>query len=166
VRIQKTDSAANHFSIRARWPTAKVEIRTLNTRIPSVIRSSQNLQAVDGAPAHVFEVAFNLSKVPIKDAIDLPIEFMSSEPATGAADSATFYVDDETGILSCWLLLPEGKQYHNFELLRYQNGKESVPERVNPAYQFDTLEGQVLAFALLNVKPGFTYEARWEHRTE
>ena len=39
-----------------------------------------------------------------------------------------------------------------------------MPERVTPAYHFDTLEGRVLAFALLNVKPGFTYEARWQHR--
>ena len=115
-------------------------------------------------PVHIYEVAFNLSKVPPHETVDLPIEFMSSEPARGAADSATFYVDDETGLLSCWLLLPEGKQYQNFELLRYQNGKEKVPERVTPAYEFDTLEGGVLAFGLLNVEPGFTYEARWEHR--
>ena len=122
------------------------------------------MTAADGAPVHIFEVEFDLSKVPAHEAVDLPIEFMSSEPATGAADSATFYVDDETGLLSCWLLLPEGKQYQNFELLRYQNGKERVPERVTPAYHFDTLDGRVLAFALLNVKPGFTYEARWQHR--
>lgn len=164
VRIEKTESTANNFTMRARLPTEKVQVRTLNTRVPAVIRRSQDLKTANGVPAHVFEVAFNLLKVPLKEAIDLPIEFMSSEPATGAADAATFYVDDETGILSCWLLLPDDRQYHNFELLRYQNGKESVPERVTPAYQFDTLEGRVLAFALLNVKPGFTYEARWEHR--
>jgi hypothetical protein len=164
VRIEKMESTANDFTIRARWPTANVEVRALNKRIPTVIRRSQDVKTAEGAPVHVFEVAFNLVKVPVHDAVDLPIEFMSTEPASGTADSATFYVDDETGILSCWLLLPEGRQYHNFELLRYQNGKESVPERVTPAYQFDTLEGQVLAFALLNVNPGFTYEARWEHR--
>jgi hypothetical protein len=49
-------------------------------------------------------------------------------------------------------------------LLRFQNGKEKVLERVTPAYEFETLEGRVLAFGLLNVEPGFTYEARWEHR--
>jgi len=75
-----------------------------------------------------------------------------------------FYVDDETGLLSCWLLLPEGKQYQNFDLLRYQTSKAKVPERVIPAYQFDTLDGRVLSFSLLNVKPGFLYEARWKHR--
>ena len=164
VRIQKTEPTANHFTIRSRWPTEQVEVRTLNNRVPAVIRRSQDLTAADGAPVHIFEVVFDLSKVPAHETVDLPIEFMSSEPAKGAADSATFYVDDETGLLSCWLLLPEGKQYHNFELLRYQNGKERVPERVTPAYHFDTLDGRVLAFALLNVKPGFTYEARWEHR--
>jgi predicted acylesterase/phospholipase RssA len=164
VRVEKIEPSANDFSIRSRWPTANVEVHTLNKRVPAVIRRSQDVNTSDGLPIHVFEVTFDLERAPIHEAIDLPIEFMSTEPASGAADSATFYVDDETGILSCWLLLPEGRQYHNFELLRYQNGKQSVPERVTPAYQFDTLEGRVLAFALLNVKPGFTYEARWEHR--
>lgn len=164
VRVEKIEPNANDFSIRARWPTAKVEVHALNKRVPAVIRRSQDVKTADGRPIYVFEVGFSLARAPIHEAIDLPIEFMSTEPASGAADSATFYVDDETGILSCWLLLPEGRQYHNFELLRYQNVKQSVPERVTPAYQFDTLEGRVLAFALLNVKPGFTYEARWEHR--
>jgi hypothetical protein len=163
VRIQKIEPAANHFTIRSRWPTEEVEVRTLHNRVPATIRRSQDVATADPAPVHIFEVAFNLSKVPAHETVDLPIEFMSNEPAKGAADSATFYVDDETGLLSCWLLLPEGKQYQNFALLRYEDGKERVPERVIPAYEFDTLEGRVLAFALLNVKPGFTYEARWEH---
>lgn len=164
VRIQKTASTANQFAMRSRWPTDQVEVRTLNNRVPATILKSQDVTTVDGGPVQLFEIKFNLAKVPAHEAVDLPIEFMSSVPATGTADSATFYVDDETGLLSCWLLLPEGKQYQNFELLRYQSGKEGEPERVTPAYHFDTLDGQVLAFALLNVKPGFTYEARWQHR--
>ena len=164
MRIQKTEPTGNRFTVRSRWPTEQVEVRTLNSRVPAVIRRTRDLTVAGGAPVHIFEVEFNLSKIPAHEAVDLPIEFMSTEPAAGAADSATFYVDDETGLLSCWLLLPDGMRYQNFELLRYQNGKETVLERVTPAYHFDTLEGRVMAFALLNVKPGFTYEARWQHR--
>jgi hypothetical protein len=141
-----------------------VVVRTLNSRVQTVIRKSQDLATADKAPVHIFEAVFDLSKVPLHETVALPIEFVSRAPTTGALNSATFYVDDETGLLSCWLLLPEGKQYQNFDLLRYQSGKEEGPERVTPAYQFDTLEGRVLAFALLNVEPGFTYEAHWEHR--
>jgi predicted acylesterase/phospholipase RssA len=164
LRIKKIEPAANDFTIRSRWPTKEVQVRTLNNRVPGIIRRSQDVATADNGQPHIYEVAFNLSKVPAHETVDLPIEFMSSEPARGAVDAATFYVDDETGLLSCWLLLPEGKQYENFELLRFQNGKEKVLERVTPAYEFETLEGRVLAFGLLNVEPGFTYEARWEHR--
>ncbi len=164
MRIQKNEPNANEFTIRSRWPTEQVEVRTLNSRIPASFRRAQELAATSGPPVQIFEVVFNLSKVPAQETVDLPIEFMSSQLAAGTADSATFYVDDETGLLSCWLLLPEGRRYQNFELLRYGNGENSVPERVTPAYHFDTLQGRVLAFALLNVKPGFTYEARWQHR--
>lgn len=164
MRVQKTEQSANRFTVRSRWPTDQVEVRTLNSRIPTVIRKSQDLTTADNGPVHVFQAEFDLSKVPLHETVDLPIEFMSKAPATGALNSATFYVDDETGLLSCWLLLPEAKQYQSFDLLRYRSGKEGGPERVTPAYQFDTLEGRVLAFALLNVEPGFTYEARWEQR--
>jgi hypothetical protein len=164
MRIKKTEPTANRFTVRARWPTAQVEVRTLNNRVPAVIRRSHEPALADSAAVHVFEVVFDLSKLPPQEAVDLPIEFMSRQPAAGAADSATFYVDDETGLVSCWLLLPEGRQYENFDLLRYYDENARVPERVTPAYNYDTLEGRVLAFALLNVKPGFTYEARWEHR--
>ncbi len=164
MRIKKAEPTANRFTVRSRWPTERVEVRTLNKRVPAAIRRSQESASADSPPVNVFEVVFDLSKLPPQEAVDLPIEFMSRQPATGAADSASFYVDDETGLVSCWLLLPEGRQYQNFELLRFQNGKEKVPERVTPAYNFDTLEGRVLAFGLLNVEPGFTYEARWEHR--
>ena len=98
MRIQKTEPTANRFTVRSRWPTEQVEVRTLNSRVPAVIRRSQDLAAADSAPVHIFEVEFDLSKVPAHEAVDLPIEFMSTEPATGAADSATFYVDDETGL--------------------------------------------------------------------
>lgn len=164
MRIQKIDPEANQFTIRSRWPTEHVEIRALNSRVPASIRRGEDVAMFDGASVYTFEIIFDLSKVPPNETVDLPIEFMSTKPATGAADSATFYVDDETGLLSCWLLLPEGKQYQNLELLRYQIGSEKVPQRVTPAYHFDTLEGRVFSFALLNVKPGFIYEARWEHR--
>ena len=78
MRIQKIEPTANHFTIRSRWPTEQVEVRTLNSRVPAVIRRSQDLTTADGAPVHIFEVEFNLSKVPAHEAVDLPIEFMSS----------------------------------------------------------------------------------------
>jgi hypothetical protein len=163
MRIQKSAPTAKRFTMRSRMPTERVDVRALNIQVPAVIRRSPDLAAGVGKTIHTFEVAFDLSKIPVHQTIDLPVEFMSSEPASGAVRSATFYVDDETGILSCWLLLPEGNRYTNFELLRYQTGKDMVPERVTPAYHFDTLEGRVLSFALLNVEPGFTFEASWEN---
>jgi predicted acylesterase/phospholipase RssA len=163
MRIRKTDPAADRFVVHFRLPTAQVEVRELNHRIPSVIRKGQAATAAGGAPAHILEIAFDLSKVPERDVIDLPIELMSRNLVPRSDTSANFYVDDETGILSYWLLLPEGVQYQNFELLRYLTGKGSAPERVAPAYLFNTLQGQVLAFALLNLKPGFVYECRWDN---
>jgi hypothetical protein len=163
LRIEKQERTANRFSVRFRLSTAQVEVRTLNTRIPSVVRLSRNA-AADGTPGYLFEVAFDLSKVPEREVLDLPIELMSREPPQGIVNKATFYVDDETGLLTYRLLLPEGTRYQNFDLLRYPTGTETASEFVTPANQLTMMEGRVLAFTLLNVKPGFTYEWQWEQR--
>ena len=166
LRVQKMESAANRFVVQFRLPTEHVNLRTLNGRIPSVIRLSRDAAAAGGTPAHLMEVVFDLSKVPERDVVDLPIELMSRELARGNLNSTTFHVNDETGLLSYWLLLPEGRKYQNFELLRYATGETKAPERVAPAYNLNTMGGSVLAFALLSSKPGFVYECRWENLDE
>ncbi len=164
MRIRKIEPTANRFAVQFRPPTAQADVRTLNSRVPSVVRLSRDEAATSELPVHVFEVAFDLSKVPEREVLDLPIELTSREPIPATVNSASLYVDDETGMLSYWLLLPEGKQYQNFDLLRYPIGQPKAPERVAPAYQFNTMEGRVLAFALLSLKPGFMYECRWDRR--
>ena len=133
MRVQKTEQSANRFTVRSRWPTEQVEVRTLNSRVPAVIRKSQDLATADNGPVHIFEAEFDLSKVPLHETVDLPIEFVSRAPATGALNSATFYVDDETGLLSCWLLLPEAKRYQNFDLLRYRSREEGEAGACHPS---------------------------------
>jgi hypothetical protein len=78
--------------------------------------------------------------------------------------SVSFTVDAETALLNGWLLLPEGKQYQSFDLLRYPSGDATAPELVAPANHFSSLDGQLLSFSLLSLKPGFTYECRWAYR--
>ena len=59
----------------------------------------------------MFEVAFDLSKVPTHEVVDLQTELMAREPVREGVQSVKFYVDVQTGLLSCWLLLPEGKEF-------------------------------------------------------
>ena len=166
MRIRKLEPTANRFSIHFRLPTTKLEVRTTNRRVPAVAQLNRGSAHGDGQQQPVLEVAFDLSKVPVDEVVDLPIELMSNEPAHSVVQAATFYVDFDTGMLSYWLLLPEGKRYQNFEMLRYPSPDPGLtaPELVAPANMLNTLDGRILAFALLKLEPGFMYECRWEHR--
>jgi hypothetical protein len=79
-------------------------------------------------------------------------------------ETANVYVDVETGLLSYWLILPEGKQYASIDLFRYPVGNLSARERIVPANLLDAMDGQILSFSLLSVKPDFAYECRWQYR--
>src|SRR5262249_50944860 len=122
-----------------------------------VLRLCRDTAATGGAPFHEFEVAFDFSKVPAREVVDLPMEALLRGPRPELLQTATFCVDAETGLLSCWLLLPDGRQYQSFDLLRYPTGNATAPEPVVTANVLNAADGQILAFTLLGVKPGFNY---------
>ena len=113
---------------------------------------------------NVFELVFDLATVPAGEAVDLPIELLFREARPELLETANVYVEVETGLLSCWVISPEGKQYASVDLFRYPVGKVSARERVVPAHLLDAMDGQILSFSLLSTKPDFVYECRWQYR--
>ena len=75
-----------------------------------------------------WEVGADFQKVPAGDFVDIVYEHLS--PGTfvrsGAGSSTlAFDVEAETAELTRWLLLPQGKEYRTFQLIRYRTGKPS-----------------------------------------
>jgi hypothetical protein len=67
----------------------------------------------------------------------------------------------ETIELTRWLLLPAGKEYRNFQLIRYESGKPETTEKVNIVTEYLSDDYTILAFKLLSLKAGYTYELTW-----
>ena len=164
IRLQKQQPTANQFAIQIKLPIARLSVRALNDSIPTSLRLSRDATGVSGQSVQVFEMAFDLSKVPGHEVVDLPIELLLRETPPDLLRSVSFSVDSETALLTGWVVLPEGKQYEDFNLLRYPIGNETGPERVIPANLVNSMNGQILAFSLLSLKPGFRYECRWSYR--
>jgi len=164
MRVQKLEPTANKFVIQVITPAAKIDIRTLNNRVPSQVQWTRDTTALNGKSRHTYQVAFDLTKYPVNEVIDLPMELVIHEPLQENLQSVNFYVNTDTGLISCWLLLPDGKEYESFELLRYPDETATAPDKVIPANLVNVSDGQILAFTLLSVKPGFVYECRWRHR--
>ncbi len=164
MRVQKLEPSASQFVIQSRIPVVRIDARVLNDRIPTSLRLARPTAAPDGKPFQLLEIAFDFTKVPAHEMVDLPIELVLHEAPPGLLQSVSFDVENDTALMNGWLLLPEGKRYQNFELLRYEAADATAPEFVVPANLVDSMEGRILGFSLLSLKPGFRYECRWSYR--
>jgi hypothetical protein len=164
LRVRKVAPGANEFVVRVRAQASKGQARSLSDLYPAVLRSGRAPAFPDGKPAPVVDVAFDLSKVPPNEVVDLAFEFIGREPSPELLRSTAVYVDVKTSLLTCWLLLPEGKHYERMDLLRYRADNASVPERVVPARESVPPDGQIIGFSLLSLEPGYLYESRWTLR--
>lgn len=53
--------------------------------------------------------------------------------------------------------------YQSFRLIRYETGKPETAEDVNIVTEYLAEDKTILAFKLLSLKPGYTYEAIWHY---
>src|SRR6476659_7534729 len=60
--------------------------------------------------------------------------------------SLTFEVEVETVELTRWLLLPRGRKYASFQLIRYETGKPENPEKVSIVTRYLAEDDTILAF--------------------
>ncbi len=113
-----------------------------------------------------WEVGANFEKVPAGDSVDIIFEHLSPGTFVREAGSSTltFDVEAETVELTRWLLLPEGKEYRTFQLIRYKTGKPETTENVKVTTEYMAEDNTILAFKLLSIKAGDTYEATWFYR--
>jgi predicted acylesterase/phospholipase RssA len=164
LRVKKIAPTADEFVVRLRVSPSRGQLRSLNSHIPVVLRSGREGAGEDAKSVPVVDVAFDLTKVIAHDVVDLPFEFISYDPPPELQHSATVYVDAKTSMLTCWILLPGGKQYQSVDILRYSTGKVANPERIDPANEVISPDGHIVAFILLSLEPGFMYEHRWTYR--
>ena len=66
--------------------------------------------------------------------------------------------------LNRWLLLPEGTEFRDYRLTRHEVGKPETIEEVKVVTRFLAEDYSILAFKLLALKPGYTYELTWYYQ--
>jgi hypothetical protein len=60
-----------------------------------------------------------------------------------------------------WLLMPEGVEYRSFRLIGYPTENPKLVEVMKPVTEFRSNDFKILAFKLLGLKAGYTYELSW-----
>lgn len=129
---------------------------------------SRNLDQSGRAERQVhWEIGTDLQKVPAGESVDIIYEHHS--PGLFLRDgigstTLKFEVEVETIELTRWLLMPKGKEYESFQIIRYKTGKPEVPKKVKVVTEFLAEDRTILAFKLLALKPGYTHEITWFYK--
>jgi predicted acylesterase/phospholipase RssA len=160
VRVQKLEPHANRFVMLGRTKTAQIDVRSLTDRVPMKLRLLRNTAQKADTPLNIFEIEFDLSKIPVRTVVDLAIEYSDREPRPANWQALDFYVDADTALLSLWLLMPHDLPVKNFDVYRFSSGKEPVPEIIAPSQQIALMNGRIAAFSVASAKAGFIYEFR------
>jgi len=164
-RPENTSNNAFRVSVLALSPETQVRFppQHLTPRLYS--RLLQNPGSVEKL-VH-WEVGADFLRVPAGDSVDVIYEHLSPGLflREGAGSTTlSFDVEAETVELSRWLLLPEGKEYETFQLIRYKSGKPEATENVHVVTEYLAEDNTILAFKLLSLKPGYTYDITWFYR--
>jgi hypothetical protein len=164
MKVRKeTKNGSNDFriSLLATSPDTRVRFP------PQQLQPKLLFSTLTGTVRH-WEVGADFRKVPAGESVDIIYEH-SSPPGSFLREgiesaTLTFEVEAETIELSRWLLLPEGREYRTFQLIRYPTGRPGALESVEPVTRFLAEDFTILAFKLLALQAGYTYELTWFYR--
>ena len=70
----------------------------------------------------------------------------------------------ETAEVTRWILLPKGQEYRNFRIIRFKTGKPDTVEPVRIVTEYLADDYTILAYKLLSVDAGYTYELTWYYK--
>jgi predicted acylesterase/phospholipase RssA len=169
LKVQKRPENATNteFRISVLAFSPETQIRFPPQQLTPQLYSRPLESSVRGEKLIHWEVGADMLKVPAGDSVDIIYEHLS--PGTFLREGAgtgtlTFDVEAETVELSRWLLLPKGREYESFQLVRYQTGKPEATEHVKVVTRYLADDNSILAFKLLSLKPGYTYDLTWFYR--
>jgi hypothetical protein len=165
LKVQKRpESSNNNFGISVLAYSPDTQVRFPPQQLQPRLHSQSTGSSTLGEKLVHWTVSADFTKVPAGDAVDIIYEHLS--PGLFVHDSVdshslAFEVETETVELTRWLLLPKGREYRNFQLIRYESDKPETTEKVTLVTRYLAEDNSILAFKLLALKAGYTYELTW-----
>jgi len=167
VLRQKEDTANKVFAVSVLAVSPKTQVRFPSQLLTPTLHFLPMPESPGGGAQTHWTVHADFTKVPPGESVDIIYEHMSPglfvREGNGAA-TLSFDVEVETVELTRWLLLPEGKQFREYRLIQYETGKPETSEDVKVVTRYLAEDYSILAFKMLALKPGYTYELTWFYR--
>jgi predicted acylesterase/phospholipase RssA len=162
---ENVESNVFHAYLRAASPKTAIRFP------PQQIRPKLSTSRVPGSnPAQEqrnWRASYDFQHVPPGKPVDLIAEFHSPGQFLQRGPSDTtmvFPIRADTAELTAWILMPEGREYQSFRIIRYPTAKPEKVEPVELVTEYLPEDFTIIAFKLLSLKAGSTYEVSWIYR--
>jgi predicted acylesterase/phospholipase RssA len=143
---------------QVRFPSQELQPRLL-------VHREEN--GATGEKRRRWEMIVDFERVAPGDLVEILEEHLSPGDFVhdhGASATFRFEPEAETAELTRWILMPEGREYKSHRLVRYETGKPETMELFKFATEYLATNYKILAFKLLALKPGYTYDLTWFYK--
>ena len=168
VKVQKTEDLGNNvFRVTALATHPESQFRFPPQRFQPRLRRMFVENPKGQEKVCQFEVSVDLSKVPTGQVVDVMYEHYSPGSFVQRGDVSTtiaFHSEFDAAEVTRWFLLPRGREYRNFEILRYQRAKPATAEVVKGFTEFLAEDSSIIAYKMASVKAGYTFEVTWFYK--
>src|SRR5262249_38212802 len=148
----------NHLNTAVRFPPQQLQPKLLMGNVESLASGGKKCQ---------WQAGYDFQSVPAGEIVDLVAEAHSSGRFLQRGEDGTaltFLLRAPTAELTMWILMPERTEYRSFRIVRHQTGKPETAEAVKVVTEYLADDYTIIAFKLLSLKPGYTYDVQWYYK--
>jgi predicted acylesterase/phospholipase RssA len=164
---QHENDGSSAFRVNILATSPKTVVRFPPQQLPAKLQRSAIDTSVPGEKKCQWQVSYDFLAVPAGDFVDLIYEHQSPGQFLHRGDNRTamiFPILADTAELTTWILMPEGREYRSFRIIRRENGKPEKVEPVKIVTEYLADDYTILAFKLLSLKAGYQYELSWHYK--
>jgi hypothetical protein len=157
----------NVFHAYLRGASSKTAIRFPTQQLQPKLSMSRVQSSNPGEEECDWRASYDFTHVPAGKFVDLIAEFHTPGQylQRGGNDSVMVYpIRTDTAELTAWILMPEGKEYQGFRIVRYDTAKPDKVEAVEVVTEYLPDDFTIIAFKLLSLQSGYTYVVSWTYR--
>ncbi len=163
----RENKSNNVFRLHLLPTSPQTAVRFPTQTLRGKLRVCETEGGDSGSEGYRWEADFDFLGVPAGDFAEVSLDERSPghylEGGQGGA-GVTFHVQAATAELATWLLMPRGREYQNFNITRHQTGKPETSEAFRPITEYLADDSTILAFKLVGLDPGWTYQVRWIYK--
>jgi hypothetical protein len=160
-------SGDNLFPIHVLATSPKTAVRFPAQQLTPELSVSPAPGSTTAQKEYKWRASYDFQHVPAGKFVDLLVEYHSPGQYLERGRNGNgiiFPIRADTSELTTWIFMPEGKEYQSFNIIRYDTHKPDKVEPVQLVTEYLAEDFTIIAFKLLSLKSGHTYEISWTYR--